>query len=86
MVGQSRQPCRYPQGIVPYRVSAFSSSLSMCNLQQDHAPVVRDTQGSYTFPSAMTPKSLRYKVMPCAIMLKIFSISRPDGRLGRYFL
>jgi len=48
--------------------------------------VVRDTQGSYTFPSAMTPKSLRYKVMGCAIMLKIFCINWPNGRLSRYFL
>jgi hypothetical protein len=34
--------------------------------------VVRGKQGNQAFPSAMTVKSLRYKVMIGAIMLKIF--------------
>src|SRR5215510_12882104 len=57
-----------------------------CKVQKDHSSVVRGIQGSHMFSWPMTQKGLGHKVMSCVMMLKIFGINRPDGRLGRYSL
>jgi hypothetical protein len=82
----SRRPCHSPQGTGPLRSSAFSPGPSTCQAPQDHTPVGCGPQSSHVFSAAMTQKSLRYKAMISANMLKLFSISRPNGRLLRYSL
>jgi hypothetical protein len=75
----SRRPCHPPQGTGPLRSSAFSPGPSTCQAPQDHTPVGCGPQSSHVFSAVMTQKSLRYKAMISANMLKIFSISHLMG-------